>query len=137
MITHLLDTSALLAHNQNEPGAAQVTALLALGPGAVAISALTLIELKGRLRELIPDPAEVERLFHAYTSTLTRTLPVTAEIALMAITLREQHRPRVPLVDSVIAATAKAHNVILVHRDPHLTVIPTTEVPQIVLPQKG
>ena len=137
MTTHLLDTSALLAHNQNEPGAAQVTALLALGPDAVAISALTMIELKGRLRELIPDPAEVERLFHAYTCTLTRTLPVTSEIALLAITLREQYRPRLPLVDSVIAATAKAQSVVLVHRDPHLATIPTAELPQIVLPRKG
>ena len=137
MITHLLDTSALLAHNQNEPGAGHVTALLALGPDAVAISALTLIELKSRLRVLVPDPDEVERLFHAYTGTLTRTLPVTAGIALMAIQLREQHRPRLPLVDSVIAATAKAHHVILVHRDPHLAAIPTSEFPQIVLPDKA
>lgn len=137
MITHILDTSALLVHNQNEPGADQVTALLALGPDAIAVSALTLIELKGRLRDLIPDSAEVERLFHAYTNTLTRTLPVTPEIALVAIKIREQNRPRVPLVDSVIAATAKANNVILVHRDPHLAAIPTSVLQQIVLPNKA
>lgn len=134
MITHILDTSALLAHNQNEPGADQVTSLLGLGPDAIAISALTLIKLKALLRELIPNPGEIERLFSAYTSILIGTLPVTSEIALMAIELRAQNKPRLPLVDSVIAATA--NNAILVHRDPHFAGIPTSVFPQIVLPQK-
>lgn len=137
MITHVLDTSALLAHNQNEPGADQVTALLALGPNMIAISAVTLVELKGRLRELICDLAEVDRVFDAYCNILTQTLPLTKELALAAVALREQISTRIPLVDSLIAATAKANNATLVHRDPHFTAISTSVLPQIFLPPKA
>jgi predicted nucleic acid-binding protein len=50
--------------------------------------------------------------------------------------LRSATRPRLPLVDALIAASAKEHSAILVHRDPHLATIPTSLVSQRVLPPK-
>jgi predicted nucleic acid-binding protein len=41
-----------------------------------------------------------------------------------------------PLVDSIIAASAKAHDAVLVHRDPHLRAIPTERLKQLLLPAK-
>ena len=136
MISHVLDTSALLAHFQNEPGASEITDLLARGPAQIAISVLSLIEFKTRLHELVPDRQEVERLFCLYTETLSSSLATSNEVALEAIKLREAIRPRLPLADAIIAATAKVCGAILVHRDPHLAAIPQTELKQIVLPKK-
>lgn len=49
MITHVLDTSAILAHYLNEPGADDVNAILAQGPEAAGSSLIGLVELRGRL----------------------------------------------------------------------------------------
>ena len=56
MITHFLDTSAILAHYLREPGADDVNAILARGPEAAGISLITLVELGDRLGALVADP---------------------------------------------------------------------------------
>ena len=48
MITHVLDTSALLAHYLREPGAEDVNIILARGPEETGISLITVVELRGR-----------------------------------------------------------------------------------------
>jgi hypothetical protein len=50
-MTHLLDTSAILAHYLDEPGADEVERLLAQGPRIVALAAPSWVELDTRLRE--------------------------------------------------------------------------------------
>jgi predicted nucleic acid-binding protein len=50
--------------------------------------------------------------------------------------LRAATRPRLPLVDALIAASAKQHGAVLVHRDPHMATIPTSLVSQQMLPPK-
>jgi PIN domain nuclease of toxin-antitoxin system len=66
-VTHLLDTSAILAHFLDEPGADTVAGLLASGPEAVALTTPSWAELDRRLGELIPDPAEARRIRLPYT----------------------------------------------------------------------
>lgn len=136
MISHVLDTSAVLAHYLNEPGAADVHALIA-GHDTIGFCVISLPELKTRLREILDDPAEIERVFALYADDLTTSLPVTREMADMAIQLRETTRPRLPTVDAVIAACAQLHQATLVHRDPHLTAIPPGKIQQLVLPAKN
>lgn len=82
MITHVLDTSALLAHYLREPGAEDVQVILARGPEETGVSLITLVELRGRLTELVADLTEAERAFKLYTETLTTTLPFTRQSAL-------------------------------------------------------
>ena len=136
MITHVLDTSALLAHYLQEPGAADVNNLLAQGPEQAGISLITVVELRGRLSAVLDDSQEAERAFKLYTEILTTILPFTRETADWAMELRASTPARLPMVDALIAASAKQHGATLVHRDPHLAAIPGDLLPQLVLPPK-
>ena len=136
MITHVLDTSAILAHYLNEPGADDVNAILAQGPEVAGISLIGLVELRSRLAEVAANPQEAERAFKLYTGMLTTVLPFSRETADAAMSLRAATRPRLPLVDALIAASAKQHSAILVHRDPHMATIPASLLNQVMLPPK-
>lgn len=127
-MTHLLDTSALLAHFLDEPGADEVERLLAQGPTVVALAAPSWIELDTRLRELVPEVEVRENVFLQYTVSLTTLLPVDTESCLAAIRLRNAAPGRLPLADALIAGVADAAGLILVHRDPHLDSIPGLKV---------
>jgi predicted nucleic acid-binding protein len=137
VITHVLDTSAILAHYLKEPGAEDVNRILSRGPDEIGVSILSLPELHTRLGELVSDLQEVERVFHSYTGVLAIPLPATRAVADAAIELRSKVRPRLPLVDAFIAATAKEQDAILVHRDPHMAAIPMELLKQLALPSKS
>jgi predicted nucleic acid-binding protein len=136
VITHVLDTSAVLAHYLQEPGAEDVNGILSRGPAEVGLSLISLVELSSRLGELTADAQEADLAFRLYTQALTTRLAFTQQTVDSAIELRATVRPRLPLVDALIAANAKEHGAILVHRDPHMAAIPTSLVKQLVLPPK-
>jgi predicted nucleic acid-binding protein len=127
-MTHLLDTSAILAHYLDESGADEVESLLAQGPGSVALAAPSWVELDTRLRELVSEVEERENAFLQYTVSLTTLLPVDAESSLAAIRLRNAAPGRLPLADALIAGVADAAGLTLVHRDPHFDTIPGMKV---------
>lgn len=132
-ITHVLDTSALLAHYFDEPGAEAVQNLWGspgLKPG---ISAVTVTELRGRLDLELSDSKEAERAAEAYLGDLTVCLPGDRAVAELAWQIRAATPRRLPLVDALIAATARAAGAILVHKDPHMARIPPELVEQLVL----
>lgn len=133
-VTHVLDTSALLAHYFNEPGAGVVEGLWSDESSRIGISAVTITELKGRLQEEITDDAESEKAADAYLNELTICLPVDRATAELAWQLRQAAPGRLPLVDAIIAATARAAGAVLVHKDPHMSQIPPGLVRQIALP---
>ncbi|MCX7039105.1 MAG: type II toxin-antitoxin system VapC family toxin [Spirochaetes bacterium] len=135
-VTHLLDTSALLAHYFDEPGADVVEQLWATGSARPGVSAVTVAELKQRLGEEMSDSGEAREAADAYLNELTVCLPVDRMVAELACQLMEATAERIPLVDALIAATARAAGAVLVHRDPHFERIPRTVVDQIVLPMK-
>ena len=127
-MTHLLDTTALLAHFLDEVGADQVDALLALGPDRIALAAPTWVELHTRLHEILGGGPEMEAVFHDYTAVLTRMLPVDEAAIRAAIRLRTLTPGRLPLSDALIAGTASAAGLILVHRDAHFDTVPDLEI---------
>jgi predicted nucleic acid-binding protein len=133
-VTHVLDTSALLAHYFDEPGADVVQRLWASGSSKPGICAVTVTELKARLGEELTDDAEVQQAIDAYLDELTVCLPVDRAVAELAWQVKESASERIPLVDALIAATARAFNAVLVHRDPHFSCIPLEVVGQVVLP---
>jgi predicted nucleic acid-binding protein len=133
-VSHVLDTSALLAHYFDEPGAALVEELLTEESSEIAISAVTVAELKGRLHQELHNDLEAMNAADAYLDELTTCLPVDRAIAELAWQLRLSVPDRLPLADALIAATARAADAVLVHRDPHMSLIPEELVRQIVLP---
>ena len=132
-ITHVLDTSALLAHYFNEPGAGLVEGLWLDETLRIAVSAVTVAELKGRLHQEIADDGEATKAADAYLNELSTCLPVDRATAEMAWQLRLVTPGRLPLVDALIAATARVAGAILVHKDPHLSQIPAGLVRQTPL----
>ena len=135
-ITHILDTSAILAHYFDEPGAAEVDAIWKDKKNKPAICALTVPELKTRLLVEVNDRAEVNDAFKLYVDELTTSVPVDRAVADEAAALRDLSPARLPLVDACIAGCAKQHGCVLVHRDPHLAQLPTT-IRQLHLPDKA
>lgn len=135
-LTHLLDTSALLAHYFDEAGGAEVDALWQDPSNELAICVLTIAELRTRLAIELGDRQEVDRVVGLYVDQLTRCVAVDRRIAEEAARLRETSRQRLPLVDACIAGSAKIHRCTLVHRDPHLDQIPATDLVQMRLPDR-
>jgi len=132
-ITHVFDTSALLVHYFGESDAEKLDELWADPGNEIGLCVLSLPELKTRLLADVIDHEEVERAFEVYCDELTISLEVDRTVAERAIELREVAETRLPLVDSVIAATASCRSAILVHCDPHMAGIPADLVRQIFL----
>lgn len=130
---HLLDTSAVLVHFLDEPGAELVGEFLSDGKKCVYLSAPSWVELERRLAELIADRQEVERVWTLYTQELCGFLPLDEGSVRMAIALRGLARDRLPLVDSLIAGCASAHGFVLVHRDGHMKNIDESQINSIYL----
>ena len=132
----LLDSSGWLAHLFGEPGEEQVTALLCGEKIGVSISTLSLVELHGRLSALGREK-EWPALWTDYRTLFAGVIPVSEDVAQRAIALRAASVERLPMVDSLIAATAAVHGLTLVHRDPHLGQLPQRLVRQTVLPGRS
>ncbi|MEI8293882.1 MAG: PIN domain-containing protein [bacterium] len=130
-MTHLLDTSAVLAYYFEEGGADRVQPLLADTKNPPSICCLTELEFWARLKFL-----GAEAHFGSdwpELSTLLRTLPLDVQIVGRAVEIRRACSDRLPTVDSLIAATASFHNMVLVHRDPHFESIPRKLLRQVSL----
>ena len=136
-VTHLLDTSAVLAHYFGEPGAEIVDGLWQDSRNRIAICVLTLPELRWRLQAEIEDEREIDRAFKEYIDELTSSLVVDRTVAEHAMALRREAAERLPLTDAIIAGCAHAAKAVLVHRDPHMESIPQRLVAQIVLPPRS
>jgi predicted nucleic acid-binding protein len=132
-VTHVLDTSAILAHYFKEPGAEIVARLWSGGSDRAAISAVTVAELKIRLLRETEDTMEAADALDSYLNELTVCLPVDRALAELAWQLRLATPGRLPLVDAIIAATARSVGAILVHKDPHLSQVPAGVLEQIAL----
>lgn len=135
-LTHILDTSAWLAHIFDEPGADAITALLENKETELGVSTLSIVEAHGRFRARGRE-SEFDEMLDIYRRLFTHILPVSEAIALRAIVLREAASARVPAIDSLIAATAAHHGAILVHRDPHFLALAGEEVKQQFLAIEG
>ena len=134
-MTYLLDSSAWLAHLFGEPGVEEVTLLFDAPYTRVSVSALSLPEVYARLKAIGRENRWAE-VWDAYAQLFVAVIPVDEPIAHQAIRLRASTPQRLPTIDGLIAATALARGLTLVHRDPHMTAIPMTELRQVQLPDK-
>jgi len=131
-VNYLCDTSALVAHALHQPGADIVQSLLDDESLQLSISVLSLFELAVVLKQNAASD-KIPLYWETYSSIFEVT-PVDGPLARSAWTLRESAGARIPLVDAIIAATARARKATLVHRDQHLDQIPETTVAQLRLP---
>jgi len=131
-MTHLIDTSALLAFIFGEPGAEQVQALIEDERNHLSVSVLTKVEFWSRLKSLGREE-EWEREWALHISLFEAILDVSQAVADRSIALRRACPDRLPTADALIAATAVAHNLILVHRDTHFGSIPERWLRQVDL----
>ena len=134
-MSYLLDSSAWLCHLLEEAGADEVDALLD-SDAEVSISSLSVLEVYARLKALSKDEKWLD-VWTGYQSLFAHIRPVDLTVAQRAVEIRGGTPRRVPAIDSLIAATASAHGLTLVHRDPHhMGAIPDAFVKAILLPEK-
>ena len=135
-MTHLLDTSALLAHYLAEDGAQRVQALFEDDAVEAGASILSLFEFELRLHQLDVNAATRATELSRYRALLNQVVDVTEAVRGEAIRLRTSATAHVAAMDVLIAASASLGNATLVHRDPHFAAIPTNLLKQEVLPAK-
>lgn len=134
-MTHLLDSSAWLAHLFGEPGVEQVNQLFGDSKATIFVSALSLPEVYGRLSEL-GQSGRWEQVWTTYAALFEKVLAADQTVAEEAIRLRAATSQRLPTIDALIAATAVVHRLTLVHRDPHMAAISVAHLKQLRLPDK-
>lgn len=118
----LLDTTALLCHWFDEPGASRVDDILATE--SVFIAAVSEFEFVVVAVHRGVERAAAEAAFATYNDLSGETVPVTQSVARRALALRAAARDRIPTVDCLIAGIAAERGLRLVHRDEHLTATP-------------
>ena len=118
-MTHLLDTSALLAHYLAEHGAERVQSLFEEAAVVTGTSILALYEFELRLHQLGVDAATRTVELSRYRMLLNEVVDLDEAVRSEAIRLRTNATAHVAAVDVLIAATASLKNATLVHRDPH------------------
>jgi len=121
----------VLAYYFEVDGADRVQALLADTKNPPSICCVTELEFGARLKSL---GAEAQfQIDWPELSNLLRTYSLDAQIVARAVEIRYACSDRLPTVDSLIAATASFHNMVLVHRDPHFESIPRKLLRQVSL----
>ena len=135
-MTHLLDTSALLAHYLAEPGAARVQALFEDTAVVAGTSILVLFEFDVRLHQLGIDATTRAEELNRYRTLLTEIVIVDEAIRSEGVRLKINATARASAMDTLIAATASVRAATLIHRDPHFMAIPASMLKQEMLPPK-
>ena len=132
-MTYLLDTSAVLAHLREEPGAERVQELFDHDEGLVLLCSVSLPELARRLRELGATAEEAWEKIDGYRQVVDGVVPIDESVACESDRIRSATPERLPLIDALIASAARSRKAVLVHRDAHMRAIPATLVGQLDL----
>ena len=122
-MTHLLDTSALLAHYLGENGAQRVQELFESDVVTTGASILSFYEFELRLYDLGVDATTRVADLNRYRALLDETVDVTEVLRAEAIRLRTASTTHVAAMDVLIAAAASLNGATLVHRDPHFAAL--------------
>ncbi len=130
-MTHILDTSAVVAHFVGEPGRAEVDRLIE--SGTAGVSSATWIEFRALLRARRLPQSVIDEAVSLYRASLP-SVPIDDRVADLADTLRAASPTRIPAVDALIAGCAIAAGAILVHADAHFAAIPASLLKQQRLP---
>lgn len=130
---YLLDTSAILSHFQGEKGAEQVNALFQNSKTEIIVSVLSKVEFIRKVKEVESDFKEVCRIWGEYSLLWSEMVPVDEKVTESSLEIFDKMNTRIPMIDSLIAGSARSKKAILVHRDQHLLGIPSTLLEQVYL----
>ena len=125
--TALADTSLFIALEQQR-------ALAGPPPQAIAVSVVTIGELRLGVLAALDGPARARRLETLSRAEALDPLPIDSHVAHAWATLRlalRDHGQRMPLNDSWIAATAIAHHMAVVAQDPDYDGVPGLQVVRV------
>ena len=120
-MTYLLDTNVLSETRKRQPAAGVASWIAATPPGRLHVSVLTLGEIEqgiARIRgrgDSLQASALERWLREVETGFEDRVLPVTLPVA--ADWGRQQYAQPLPVIDGLIAATARVHGMTVVTRN--------------------
>lgn len=132
-MTYLFDTSALLVLYRKEPGVERLLALFDEAEHVLLLSAVSVAELGRRLLDLGHAREDVGRTVDLFLQLFAAVVPVDQAVARASVQLAADLPFRLPLADSLIAATARLRSACLVHRDKHMAPIPSQVLPTLYL----
>jgi toxin FitB len=121
-VRYLLDTNVLSDIRKPKPASALLTWFDEQSPDDLYLSALTLGELREGVERLrAKDPARAQAL-HLWLADLSdiygdRVVPVDQHVADEWGRLRALAGRTVPVIDALLAATARVHGLVLVSRN--------------------
>jgi len=130
---YLLDTSALLAHVRGEVGAEEVQKLFEDDDAVILLCSISIAELARRFRSLGASEEEARDRVNGYLQAVDEVVVIDEMVAWDSERIGCAATNRLPLVDALIAATARSRKAVLVHRDSHMRSIPVEELPQVDL----
>jgi len=136
-VTHVLDSSAILANIFGEPGSNRVNALINDANIEVGVSVLTLFEVYTTVLHRVGSDALARQAVANLKAAMSEVAPLNDAVVELAMDLRRSATSRIATVDCLIASTAAHHGAILVHRDPHFGALPNGKPAQEVLPDKA
>lgn len=136
-MTHLLDSSAVLADLFGEPGEERVKSLIDVSGAEVGISVLTLFETYTSVLCRVGSEEMATEAVANLRGAVGEIVPVDEGVLNLALAFRRAATARIATVDCLIAATAALHGAVLVHRDPHFAALPAGLLAQDTLPDKG
>jgi predicted nucleic acid-binding protein len=116
---YLLDTSALLAHYRGESGAQRVQELFDGVENSILIASISITEFSRRMVDLGALEHDIDAALSWYGRLFAEVVTIDHHIAKAAFQLGQRASSRLPLADSLIAASASSRKAVLVHRDPH------------------
>ncbi len=132
----LLDTSAILVFYRKEPEVDQVLALFDDPQHDILLSTVSVAEFGRKLRELGKNSGEIEDTLDQFIQLFSRIVPIDEVVARASLRLVESVPLRLPMVDSLIAASALVHGACLVHKDKHMAAIPSEVLPTLDLARR-
>ena len=118
-MTYLFDTTAVLAHYLDEPGAERVAHIVEDSEARIVTTSITTCEMARKISELLDDPAAARSVALEYLQLFDSVVPIDVTICTRAFELSATSSSRVPIVDALIAAAAQVSEAVLVHRDQH------------------
>ena len=125
-----MDTSALLLHYRDEPGADRLQEIFEEAGAEFRVAGPSLTEFFRRMADLEEPKGKTVRAWHTYRRMFREVVPVGEEVATAAVRLGEASSRRLPLTDALIAACAHLTRSRLLHADPQFESIPRSLLKQ-------